>query len=186
MSQALYERGKCTLKKKILTAVTAALLVVSMTVTAFAAGSNSGSQAASNASSNPAPAPAAPAPTYTTPNGQPITDALVVALAAVTQDDANVAPVSKATVIAISNYLKLISPNAALVAAFNDFGPAGETSIKSGIITAGTDYSIIIQFTDGRVVIVKPKKVVNGRIVYDKPAGAIASISVAANAKAPR
>lgn len=184
MSQALYERGECTLKKRILTAVTAALLVVSMTVTAFAAGSNSGSQAASNATSNPAPA--APAPTYTTPNGQPITDALIGLLAAVTQGDANVLPVSKTTVIAISNYLKAISPNAAIVAAFNDMGPAGETTIKGSIFTAGTDYSIIIQFADGRVVIVKPKKVANGRIVYDKPAGVIASISVAANAKAPR
>ncbi len=186
MSQALYERGKCTLKKRILTAVTAALLVVSMTVTAFAAGSNSGSQAASNASSNPAPAPAAPAPTYTTPNGQPITAALVAQLAAVTANGANVAPVSQATVAAVSNYLKVISPNAALIASFVDNGPAGETSISSGLILSGTDYSIVIQFADGRVVILKPKKVVNGKLIYDKPAGAIASVSVAANAKAPR
>ena len=174
------------MKKKILTAVTAALLVVSMTVTAFAAGSNSGSQAASNASSNPAPAPAAPAPTYTTPNGQPITAALVAQLASVTANGANVAPVSQATVAAVSNYLKVISPNAALIASFVDNGPAGETSISSGLILSGTDYSIVIQFADGRVVILKPKKVVNGKLIYDKPAGAIASVSVAANAKAPR
>lgn len=164
------------MKKRITTAVVAVLLVVSMTVTAFAAGSNSGSQVATN------PAPA----TYTTPNGQPITDALVASLAAVTENDGNVAPVSKATVIAISSYLKLVSPNAALVASFTDLGPAGETTIKSSSFYAGTDYSIIIQFADGRVVIIKPKKVAGGKIVYDKPAGAIASISVAANAKAPR
>lgn len=175
MSQALYERGKCTVKKRILTAVVTALLVVSMTVTAFAAGSNSGSQAASN-----------PAPTYTTPNGQPITAAVVAQLAAVTANGANVAPVSQAIVAAVSNYLKVISPNAALIASFVDNGPAGETSINSGLILSGTDYSIVIQFADGRVVILKPKKVVNGKLIYDKPAGAIASVSVAANAKAPR
>jgi hypothetical protein len=146
-----------------------------MTVTAFAAGSNSGSQAASN-----------PAPTYTTPTGQPITATLVSQLAAVASNGANVAPVSQATVAAVSNYLKLISPNAALIASFVDNGPAGETSIDSGLILSGTDYSIVVQFADGRVVILKPKKVVNGKLIYDKPAGAIASVSVAANAKAPR
>lgn len=184
------------MKKRILTVVTAALLVVSMTVTAFAAGSNSGSGAASNASqgsdsssSSPSTpsAPAAPAPTYTTPTGQPITDALIAALAAaITENAAGVAPVSKSTVIALSNYLKLVAPNAALIAAFKDSGKPGETTIQCGQIFAGTDYSVIIQFADGRVVIIKPKKVVNGKLTYDKPAGAIASISVAANAKAPR
>ena len=170
-------------KKRIISAVVSALLVVSMTVTAFAAGSNSGSNAASNAS-QPAAQPAAQ-PTYTTPTGQPITDTLVAQLAAVTSNGGNVAPVSKNTVIAVSNYLKAIGLNAALIASFVDLGPAGQTTISAANIVPGMDYSIIIQLADGRVVIVKPKKVANGSLVYDKPEGAI-SVSIATVATAPR
>ena len=170
------------MKKRIISVVVTALLVVSMTVTAFAAGSNSGSGAASNVQPT---APAAETPTYTTPTGQPITDALVTQLAAVTTNGGNVAPVSKATVVAVSNYLKAIGLNAALIASFVDLGPAGATTIKATNIVPGMDYSIIIQLADGRVVIVKPKKVANGSLVFDKPAGAI-SVSIAASATAPR
>ena len=163
-------------KKRITSAVVAALLVVSMTVTAFAAGSNSGSNAASNAGQQTA---------YTTPTGQQITDTLVAQLAAVTSNGGNVAPVSKTTVIAVSNYLKAIGLNAALIASFVDLGPAGQTTISAANIVPGMDYSIIIQLADGRVVIVKPKKVANGSLVYDKPEGAI-SVSIATVATAPR
>lgn len=165
------------MKKRIVTAIAAALLVVSMTVTVFAAESNSGSKAATNATTTP---------TYTTPNGQPITDQLIEELAEVTENSEGVERVSKNTVAAVSNYLKAIGSNAALVASFKDNTPPGETTIKCSAIYAGVDYSVIIQFADGRVVVIKPKKTMNGKLLYDKPAGAIASISVAANASAPR
>lgn len=173
------------MRKRITMAVAAALLTVSMTVTAFAAGSNSGSNAASNAAANTSK-PASSQPSYTTPTGQPITAELVTQLAAVTENGGSVAPVSPAVLAAVSTYLKAVSPNAAVVAAFTDNSPAGETTINCGAIYAGTDYSVVIHFADGRVVILKPKKVVKGKLIYDKPAGAIASITVAANATAPR
>ena len=168
--------------KKLGTLLVAAVLTVSMVVPVFAAKSTSSSAAASTVTTPSTPsAPAAPAATttYTTPTGQVITDALVAAYAAsVSTSDGSVAPVDVKTTLAVSNYLRAIGANAAIIANFKDTAKAGKTSIKCANIIAGLNYKVLVQFADGTVQMVTPTKVTNGSLTYKKPAGNIYSVAI--------
>ena len=161
--------------KKLSSLLVAAVLTVAMVVPVFAAGSTSSSAAATTTTT----APTTTTTTYTTPNGQTINDALVAAYAAsVAVEGGAVAPVDVKTTIAISNYLKALGGNAALVASFRDNAKAGKSTIKCANIVAGFNYLVLVQFADGTVQMVAPTKVTNGSISYNKPAGNVASISI--------
>ena len=144
--------------------------------------SSSGSSQASNSGSGQA----APTATFTTPTGQPITDSLISILASSQESSGAVAPVTKNTIIAYSNYIKSLGMNAALVTAFVPTGKAGSNTISNTLIVKGLSYTVMVQRPTGQVEFVKPTRVENGKLVYNKPAGAIASIAVVCNAVAPK
>lgn len=207
------------MKKRFMSVLIAALLIMSMCVTASAASyryvfvktspngggfwtvipdfenkgdsSDSGSSGSSSSSTNTnsgyvvASTPAKD-PVFTTPTGQPITDSLIQVLGASSESTGAVLPVSKTTVIAYSNYLKMLGFNSALVTAFVPMGAAGKSTITNGLIAKGMSYTVLVQRPTGQVEFVAPKSVANGKLTYNKPAGAIASIAVVANAVAPK
>lgn len=123
---------------------------------------------------------------FTTPTGQPITDSLIATLGASQSASGPVAPVSKNTIIAYSNYIRALGLNAALVTAFVPTGKEGPDTISNGLIVPGLNYTVMVQRPDGKVEFVNPTKVTAGKIDYVKPAGPIASIAVVCNAVAPK
>lgn len=205
------------MKKRFMSVLISALLIMAMCVTASAASyhyvfiktspngggfwamipdnenkddsSESKSSSSSSASTNSgyvvASTPAKDA-VFTTPTGQPITDSLIQLLGASSESTGAVLPVSKTTVIAYSNYLKMLGLNSALVTAFVPMGAAGMSTISNGLIAKGMNYTVLVQRPTGQVEFVTPKSVANGKLTYNKPAGAIASIAVVANAVAPK
>ena len=150
--------------------------------------SSNKSESKSSSSSNQNNGSGQPAkePVFTTPTGQPITDSLIQLLAASMDSSGAVAPVSKNTIIAYSNYLKALGMNSALVTAFVPSGAAGKSTITNALITKGLSYTIMVQRPTGQVEFLAPTKVNNGSLTYKKPAGPIASIAVVCNAIAPR
>ncbi len=207
------------MKKRFMSVLISALLIMAMCVTASAASyhyvfiqtspngggfwamlpdndnkddssesKSSGSSSSSTNTSSGYVASSTPAKeaVYTTPTGQPITDSLIQLLGASSESTGAVLPVSKTTVIAYSNYLKALGLNSALVTAFVPMGAAGKSTITNGLIAKGMNYTVLVQRPTGLVEFVAPTSVANGKLTYNKPAGAIASIAVVANAVAPK
>ena len=205
------------MKKRFMSVLISALLIMAMCVTASAASyhyvfiqtspngggfwamlpdndnkddsseSKSSSSSSSNTSSGyVASSTPAKEAVYTTPTGQPITDSLIQLLGASSESTGAVLPVSKTTVIAYSNYLKALGLNSALVTAFVPMGAAGKSTITNGLIAKGMNYTVLVQRPTGQVEFVAPTSVANGKLTYNKPAGAIASIAVVGNAVAPK
>ncbi len=185
------------MSKRIMSVAMAMLLIVAMTVSVFAksgSGSHSGSQqeessssgGSSSSSSNWTPAPAA----ETTPTGQPITDAYVTALGAMTLDasGAPVPVISKQTLIAFSKYFKnLLKVNAAIIAGATENGKGGKRTLKGPLYAAGVTYTVYAQVVAGATVQVQPVQATctsAGTINFTLPVGTI-SYCVAGNAVAP-
>jgi len=194
-------------KKRFMSVVIASLLIISMCVPVSAKrvfvqtspngggywgvvpdsnDSSSGSSSSSSSSSGSTSSQPAKEPVFTTPTGQPITDSLIALLAASQSNTGAVAPVSKTTIIAYSNYLRAIGMNAALVTAFVPSGKAGKDVVSNGLIVNGLSYTVMIQRPTGQVEFVTPTKIENGKLTYNKPAGPIASIAIVCNAVAPK
>lgn len=149
--------------------------------------SSSGSSSNNNSgSSNSGSGQAAKDPVFTTPTGQPITDSLITVLASSQAGSGPVAPVSKNTIIAYSNFIKALGLNSALVTAFVPSGKAGKDTIANALIQPGLSYTVMIQRPTGAVDFVQPTSVVAGKLNYVKPDGPIASIAVVCNAIAPK
>ena len=205
------------MKKRFMSVLISALLIMAMCVTASAASyhyvfiqtspngggfwamlpdndnkddssesKSSGSSSSNTSSGYVASSTPAKEAVYTTPTGQPITDSLIQLLGASAESTGAVLPVSKTTVIAYSNYLKALGLNSALVTAFVPMGAAGKSTITNGLIAKGMNYTVLVQRPTGQVEFVAPTSVANGKLTYNKPAGAIASIAVVANAVAPK
>ncbi len=205
------------MKKRFMSVLISALLIMAMCVTASAASyhyvfiqtspngggfwamlpdndnkddssesKSSGSSSSNTSSGYVASSTPAKEAVYTTPTGQPITDSLIQLLGASSESTGAVLPVGKTTVIAYSNYLKALGLNSALVTAFVPMGAAGKSTITNGLIAKGMNYTVLVQRPTGQVEFVAPTSVANGKLTYNKPAGAIASIAVVANAVAPK
>ncbi len=205
------------MKKRFMSVLISALLIMAMCVTASAASyhyvfiqtspngggfwamlpdndnkddssesKSSGSSSSNTSSGYVASSTPAKEAVYTTPTGQPITDSLIQLLGASSESTGAVLPVSKTTVIAYSNYLKALGLNSALVTAFVPMGAAGKSTITNGLIAKGMNYTVLVQRPTGQVEFVAPTSVANGKLTYNKPAGAIASIAVVGNAVAPK
>lgn len=210
VTSTLQKGGLCEVKKRLMSVAIASLLIISMCIPVSAkrifvqtspsgggywavvpddndsSSSSSGSSSSSSSSSNSGSSQSVKEPVFTTPTGQPITDSLIAILAASQSSTGAVAPVSKNTIIAYSNYIKAIGLNAALVTAFVPSDKVGKDTISNTLIAKGLSYTVLVQRPTGAVEFIKPISIENGKLVYNKPAGPIASIAVVCNAIAPK
>ena len=211
VTSTLQKGGLREVKKRFMSVAIASLLIISMCIPVSAkrvfvqtspsgggywavvpdnndssSSSSSGSSSSSSSSSNSGSGQSAKEPVFTTPTGQPITDSLITLLAASQSSTGAVAPVSKTTIIAYSNFIRAIGLNAALVTAFVPSGKEGNDTVSNGLIVKGLSYTVMVQRPTGQVEFVNPTNVENGKLTYKKPAGPIASIAIVCNAVAPK
>lgn len=170
------------MKKRIMAIALVAMMIVSMSVSVFAADSPSGKKSKRHY-------PEVPQKLWNenknnAPQGTPVindpTDALITAMSAGVQENSiSVGKVDKKVFTAFTKYLRSKGIKANIIATYTSVVPAGKTKVTCKSILKGCQYEVLMELVDGSVISATATNVGNGTLTYQKPAEPIVSYCIA-------